>query len=290
MSHIGFLSIDKPLHLTSHDVVKKIRYIAHQRRVGHAGTLDPLATGVLLVGIGVATRLIEYIQEQQKTYSAQLRLGQTTDTYDAEGDIITEQPVTLTQTDFLNALPPFRGHIQQQPPMYSAIKRQGQPLYKLARQGIEVERASRPVSIYNLSLTHWDPPFANIDVTCSAGTYIRSLAHDIGQTLGCGAHLTALRRTAIGTFTANQAISLETITSDNLAAHLFPIDTAVIHLPRLDLTHDQTTDIYHGRPLPIPPEHPPETVARAYNPDNTFLGLLKAHPAHWQPHKIFHQQ
>jgi tRNA pseudouridine55 synthase len=225
----GILNVDKPLGMTSHDVVAAIRKMARpggvsfsgsaRRRpdtsgdrplkVGHAGTLDPLATGVLLVCLGRATRVSEYLMRSPKTYRATLELGVTTTTHDAEGEITSRSPVGMTLEDVAAALPAFVGSIQQVPPRYSAIKRGGRPLYELARQGIEVEVPAREVEVYALDLVTWEPPHLVLDVRCGPGTYVRALARDIGQALGCGAYLSALRRTSSGTFHVSEAVELE---------------------------------------------------------------------------------
>jgi len=186
----GILNINKPRDRTSFSVVAMVRRLSGERRVGHAGTLDPAATGVLPVCLGQGTRVTEYLVDAAKTYRAQIELGVATDTYDASGKI-TEQgdPSGISREQVESALASFRGTIQQIPPMYSAVKHLGQPLYKLARSGIEVERKSRRAEIYRLEITDWQLPVVTIEVECSKGTYIRSLAYDLGRSLGCGAHL-----------------------------------------------------------------------------------------------------
>ena len=209
----GILNIDKPEGMTSHDVVNRVRRACGLRRVGHAGTLDPLATGVLVVCVGRATRLAEYVVGQPKEYVAVVRLGQTTDTYDADGTILEERPVSADSATIQTALQQFTGPIEQIPPMYSAIKRDGKPLYKLARQGIEVERKARAITIYNLTLEDRTENDITLRVACSTGTYIRSLAHDLGEVLGCGGHIVALRRTRVGSFSAENAVPLDQLTA-----------------------------------------------------------------------------
>ena len=283
----GILNIDKPAGITSHDVIGRVRRAARMRRVGHAGTLDPLATGVLLVCLGRATRLVEYLTGQPKTYEAVIRMGQTTDTYDAEGTITAERPITFTEADLAQALTQFRGDIEQVPPMYSAIKRDGQPLYKLARQGKEVERPSRPVTIYNLDILNWQPPLLSLRITCSKGTYIRSLAHDLGEALGCGGHIVALRRTAVGDFTLDTAVPLNDLKPDNLGNYLLPMDTAVSHLPRLDLPDLDANRLLMGQTVSRQPEQPAAELVRAYGADGRFIGVVRANESVWQAHKMF---
>lgn len=285
----GILNIDKPGGLTSHDVINQVRRVAGLRRVGHAGTLDPLATGVLLVCLGRATRLVEYLMGQPKTYETVIRLGQSTDTYDADGQVTAERPCTFTQNDLTQALAPFRGPIQQTPPLYSAIKQGGQPLYKLARQGVQVEVAARDVTIYELDQLVFDPPLLTLRVVCSSGTYIRSLAHDLGETLGCGGHVTTLRRTAVGTFTSDTAVALAHLTPGNLSAWLQPLPTAVSHLPSVHFEEAETARLLQGQTVPWQMPQLQTSPARAYAPDGMFIGIVTLSAANeWQPHKMFH--
>jgi tRNA pseudouridine55 synthase len=287
MSLEGVLNIDKPSGITSHDVVNRIRKLSGIRRVGHAGTLDPLATGVLLLCLARATRLTEYLVGQSKSYVATVRLGQVTDTYDADGEIVAQNAVHVSPSDIEQALPQFRGRIQQKAPIYSAIKRGGQPLYKLARQGKDVEPPLREVTIYNLQLLAWEEPSLQLKVVCSAGTYIRALAHDLGEVLGCGGHITALRRTAVGNFSVDQAIPLADLAEDDWTQHLQPSDTAVQHLPRLDLSLQDAQRVQFGQRLPRHEDHPHASLVRLYEPDGQFLGVATARENTWQPHKVF---
>ena len=206
----GFVIIDKPAGITSHDVVSRVRRILGTRKVGHTGTLDPFATGVLPVAVNEGTKAIPFLDEGSKVYEALLRLGVATDTLDMTGSVISEADsagITIEQVN--SSLSEFRGAISQIPPMYSAIKQGGQPLYKLARQGMEVDRKARDVEIYSLSLLSFEPPYLAIRVICSRGTYIRTLADDIGRSLGCGAALQELRRTASGPFLIENAVTLQ---------------------------------------------------------------------------------
>lgn len=284
----GVLNIDKPTGITSHDVVQRVRRVAGLRRVGHAGTLDPLATGVLVVCLGRATRLVEYVVGRPKRYVATIRLGQMTDTYDADGEVVQERPFShLTTSDIAAALDQFRGDIQQQPPMYSAIKKDGKPLYKLARQGIEVERELRHVTIDDLTLDAVALPHITITVSCTTGTYVRALAHDLGEALGCGGHITALRRTAVGDFTAEMAVSLDALTPDTLSRHLHPIDRAVHHLPRVTLSTDDAHALLHGQIVPGQNHTADTALARAYDQAGQFLGIVTGTLKGWQPRKMF---
>ncbi len=284
----GVLNIDKPTGMTSHDVVNRIRRLAGIRRVGHAGTLDPLATGALLLCVGRATRLVEYLVGQRKVYEATVRLGQATNTYDAEGTVAAERPFAhITPEQFQQTLAQFRGPIQQRPPIYSAIKQNGQPLYKLARQGIKVTVPPRAVTIYQLELLDWALPDVRLRIVCSSGTYIRSLAHDVGQALGCGGHITALRRTAVGDFNVDTAVPLPDLTTENWREHLMAADTAVAHLPRLDLTTTETEQLQNGQRPPRPPDQPPAPLTRAYNPADQFVGVVIVNETYLQARKMF---
>jgi tRNA pseudouridine55 synthase len=272
---IGVLNIDKPAGWTSHDVVARIRRLAGERRVGHAGTLDPMATGVLVVCLGAATRLVEYLADLDKSYRATIRFGAVTDTWDAEGEVIaTADTADLTLAAAESALAAFRGTIEQTPPMYSALKRDGRPLYELARQGVTVEREARLVEISRLEIISWAPPDLVVDITCSKGTYVRAIAHDLGAALGVGAHLAALARTRVGSFTLDSAVPPEAITSGDagaLLAALRPAAAAVGHLPAVTLTPDEAALVRQGRTVdlspaalpPAVPADPPETLRLA---------------------------
>jgi len=206
----GLLILDKPQGLTSHDVVRRVRRFFRTKRVGHTGTLDPMATGVLVVAIGEGTKLVQFLMAGHKSYRATLKLGETTDTYDAEGTITQRRTVPpLTVEEVGRCCRKFVGSIEQIPPMFSAIKKNGTPLHRLARQGIEVDRESRNVEISRIEVLAVDLPYVTLEVDCAKGTYIRTLAHDLGEELGTGAHLTALRRTRNGSFDETDAVSLE---------------------------------------------------------------------------------
>ena len=285
----GLLNIDKPLEMTSHDVVAQVRRLAQTRRVGHGGTLDPLASGVLVLALGRATRLLEYVMGREKAYRAQVRLGQVTNTYDAEGEIVEEQPVAVTRDEVEQALGAFRGQIEQVPPMYSAIKQKGKPLYELARQGIDVEREARQVTIYELTLEAWEPPLLTLYVECSTGTYIRSLAHDLGQVLGCGAYLAGLRRLSVGSFELDDAVPLEALTSENIGEHLQPAERAVAHLPRLELSQEEAQRLAQGQRVNWRKGQPDEELVRAFDSDGHFVGVVSSANGVWQPRKIFYE-
>lgn len=289
----GVLNIDKAPGWTSHDVVARVRRLTGQRQVGHAGTLDPLATGVLVVGLGAATRLLEYATGQPKTYHAVIALGQTTTTYDAEGEVTATSPVPALSVDQVDAaLDAFRGLISQRPPAFSALKRDGVALYKRARAGEDVQVEPRPVTIYELALLALDGPQLTLRVRCGAGVYVRSLAHDLGQALGCGAHLAALRRTAVGSFIVEQAVTLDQLAdaaqAGALAAQLLPIDALAAPLPRLETTQAEATRLLHGQTLALSAVFPDGALVRAYDVHGEFVGIVRADAEHrlWRPHKM----
>ncbi|MBN1936153.1 MAG: tRNA pseudouridine(55) synthase TruB [Anaerolineae bacterium] len=289
----GIVNIDKPLDLTSHDVVVQVRRMSRQHQVGHAGTLDPLATGVLLVCLGQATRVSEYLMGSPKTYRAAIHLGVSTTTHDAEGEIVAQSPVETTRAGFEQALGLFVGRIEQVPPMHSAIKQKGRKLYKLAHRGITVERAPRPVEIFALALLDWMPPIARVEVRCGPGTYIRALARDLGQALGCGAHLSGLRRTQSGQFSADNAVSIERLEAafaeSSFDRWLHGIDAAFADLPEIHLDGPTAYRLALGQFIDAPSSHPTETRARAYGPERRFIALIeRTQPEQgWKPVKVF---
>ena len=286
----GILNLNKPQGLTSHDVVREVRRLANQRRVGHAGTLDPMATGVLVVCLGRATRMVEYLMDSTKAYRGTVRLGVTTDTYDAEGSVVDEGSVEgIDQACVEEELQGLSGDILQIPPMYSALKREGRPLYSLAREGITVEREPRPVHIYSLEVIEWALPELTLRVVCSPGTYIRSLAHDLGQGLGCGAHLKALSRLASGDFLLEESTPLSELSTSRLPELLQPLDAALSRYPALHLDETEASAVCNGRSVSVP-EPADSRLARAYGPDGTFLAVLEYWPREgvWHPRKVFH--
>jgi tRNA pseudouridine55 synthase len=302
----GILNLDKPRGLTSHDVVDRVRALTGIRRVGHAGTLDPLATGVLLVCVGRATRVVEYLMDRRKVYRARVRLGIATDTYDAEGEITAEVPVTVDRTQVEAALAQFRGKIDQMPPIYSALKHRGVSLHRLARRGIKAEQLSlepRQVEVFHLELTAWESPECTLDLVCSRGTYVRSLAHDLGQVLGCGAHLAGLTRLASGAFHLSDATTLEKLAQAAAGGRwsdlLHPVDAALAHFPALRLDADSARRLCSGQMVPSEEwagmdrgsgdQGEGVRLARAYGPDGTFLAIATYDPAAgaWRPRKVF---
>ncbi len=273
-------------------MVMAVRRGAGEKRVGHAGTLDPLATGLLVICLGAATRLSDYLRDKDKRYRARVRLGETTDTYDADGTV-TGQSSRLPSRDGVEAaLEQFRGRILQRPPAYSAIKLGGKKAYELARRGHTVELEARPVEIFALELADWQPPEFTLEVHCSSGTYIRSLAHDLGQQLECGAHLTALRRIASGKLTVSEAVTLANLTAAFEAGpeawrpYLRPADSAIADWPALRLSAEDAAQIVHGQPIPCRAEA--GGLARAYNDAGEFFAILRLDPTKnmWRPLKV----
>jgi len=285
----GFLNIDKPAGITSHDVVARVRRVAQQKRVGHAGTLDPAATGVLVVALGAATRLIEYVQEATgKQYLATVELGTTTTTDDAAGDVVATSAVPELDRGTLDRLlDRFRGATLQVPPMYAALHHDGRRLHELAREGIVVERPPRPVVIERLELVDWQPPQLTIDIMCSKGTYIRALARDIGAALGCGAHLHALRRTAVGEYRIEHATPLSTIEESDfdIMSIMLPAEQAIADWPLVRLDASDTQRVRNG--MAILAQGVAGERARAHGPDGRLLALLRRAGEFWQPHKVF---
>lgn len=247
----GFVVVDKPVGLSSHDVVGRIRRLYNTKKVGHTGTLDPFATGVLPVAIGEATKSIQFLDERVKVYRAELLLGVTTDSYDYTGAVVryVDSPA-ISFADLKAVLKNFTGQIDQIPPMYSAIKQDGTPLYRLARKGIEVERQARSITIERLELEAYQDNRAQLKVTCSRGTYVRSLAHDIGQALGCGACLSGLRRLASGPFTIEQAVPLEALAEYAAAGTLeevvIPLEKGLEHLTTIELSPEYAVRVASG--------------------------------------------
>jgi len=288
----GLLIVNKPSGITSHDVVARVRRLTGQRRVGHAGTLDPLATGVLVLCLGQATRLAEYLSTDDKLYRARLRLGVTTDSFDAEGEVVSRTPVHgITRGDVERHLQGLIGEIQQVPPMYSALKHRGTPLHRLARAGVTVRRAARQVRIHRLELQEWSPPDLVLDIHCSKGTYVRVLAHDLGQRLGCGAHVTGLQRLASGRFDISQAVTLDDVARAIDAGIGFellrPMDLALQHLPSVKVDEALAVAIGYGQQVVLE-RGPDSPECRAYAGDGRLLAILHHLEGNvWQPHKVF---
>jgi tRNA pseudouridine55 synthase len=262
----GILVIDKPAGMTSHDVVDAVRRRLGTRRVGHAGTLDPDATGVLVIGVGRATRLLPYAQQTPKRYRGVVTFGVTTTTQDASGEVLERRPAPLARDDVEAALASFRGEIEQVPPMVSAVRVAGERLYRRARRGEVVDRPGRRVVIHGLELVGWlggEFPRATLEIACSAGTYVRTLASDLGARLGCGAHLAALRRLESGGFGEADAIALDEVSPRRLR----PPADAVRALPVVEVDEDAARRVRNGRPLPTTREGSGDRVAIVHGPE-----------------------
>ncbi|MDD6678073.1 MAG: tRNA pseudouridine(55) synthase TruB [Firmicutes bacterium] len=270
----GIVIVDKPAGWTSQDVTARLRRVFGTRRIGHGGTLDPMATGVLPVFVGRATRAVEFFEHAEKTYEAVLRLGITTDTEDITGSVLTQQTVQVTGEALEQALASFRGEILQVPPMYSALKVGGQKLCDLARKGVEVERQPRPVTIFLLHCLSFSGDRAVLQVRCSKGTYIRTLCKDIGQALGCGGCMESLRRTSAGEYTIDEAVPLQALlTTDSPESYLRPVDTMFRSHPAVTLTAKQTLRCRNGNAFSV---NLADGSYRAYGPDGEFLALCRA--------------
>ena len=269
----GIVIVDKPAGWTSQDVVSKLRGVLRTRRIGHGGTLDPMATGVLPVFVGRGTRAVEFFEHAEKTYEAELRLGIATDTEDITGTVLEERPVAVTESCFLTVLEQFRGNIMQIPPMYSALKVDGQKLYDLARKGREVERQPRPITIHELTCLEFVGNTAKLRVRCSKGTYIRTLCKDIGEALGCGGCMAQLRRVQAGEYTIEEAIPLaQLIDAADPESFLRPLDTMFASISRVELTPNQEKRCRNGNSFTIAME---DGTYRAYSQNGEFLMLAK---------------
>ena len=261
----GVLLVDKPAGTTSHDVVDAVRRSLGTRKVGHAGTLDPMATGLLILGAGRATRLLRFLGDLPKSYRGTMRLGVETTTLDADGEIVREAPVTASRDEVAAAMHALEGASLQRPPAYSAVKVGGRKLYEAARAGERLEAEPRPIRVDAFELASFEPPDAGFRVTCSGGTYVRVLAADVGAALSCGAHLIALRRTAIGPFHVQDASPPDETSP-------LPLEAAVRHLPRLELDAEEARAASHGRPLG------PAGIAGPYgvfDPDGRLIGVYR---------------
>ena len=292
----GILNIAKPAGMTSMDVVRRVRRAAGIKRVGNAGTLDPMANGVIPVCIGQATRVVEYLVDGEKEYAAEIRFGASTDTYDALGEITRRRDASHLDADAVKrALTAFAGEIDQIPPMYSALKKDGKPLYELAREGIEVKREARRVTVYRITLTDWRPPVAAVEIACGRGFYVRSLAHDLGEALGCGAHLESLTRTRVSAFRLQDSATLEEVerafAGDGWREIILGADAALTAMRPMALDAAQTSMVANGRPLPpsaFPAPDDPAERRRAYSAAGRFTAIMRySADRRWTPHKVF---
>ena len=272
----GVLLLDKSGGMTSNSALQSARRLFSAAKAGHSGTLDPLATGLLPLCFGEATKLSADLLDADKVYEADLLFGVTTTTADSEGEVLTRAPVAFARADLDAALLSFHGPIRQVPPMYSALKRDGKPLYQLARQGLEVEREARAVTIHELQLLEFSGDRCRLRVACSKGTYIRTLAEDIGKALGCGAHLTALRRTAVGALTIDRAVSLEQLNACSeaeRAAYLQAPDSLLQSLPAVHLSDEATARFAHGNPVSVAGQAPHGAGKCRVYADGRLLGV-----------------
>ena len=279
----GILLLDKPQGLTSNEALQRVKRLYQAAKAGHTGSLDPLATGLLPICLGGATKFSTFLLDADKRYRVRVHLGVTTTTADAEGEVVSTAPVDgIGETHLRAALDRFLGAIEQLPPMYSAVKHQGQRLYKLARQGIEVERTPRVVNIFGLDLLTVEMPEFELDVHCSKGTYVRTLAEDIGNALGCGGHVTALRRTGVGPYVESETrfVTLEELeqladAEAGLAAAdelLLPLESALGHCPPVRLSEDAAFYLRQGQAVLVP-QAPTEGLVRLYDPSRKFIGV-----------------
>ena len=270
----GIVIVDKPQDWTSQDVTARLRRVFNTRRIGHGGTLDPMATGVLPVFVGRATRGVEFFEHAEKTYEATLLLGTTTDTEDTSGTVLEQKEVHISETDFLSILPRFRGKIMQVPPMYSALKVNGQKLVDLARKGKTVERQPREIEIFQLECVEFSGNTARLRVQCSKGTYIRTLCKDIGEALGCGGCMAQLRRVQAGEYTIEESVPLQVLLDcENPETYLRPVDSMFCNYPRLILSPKQEKCCRNGAAFSIQLE---DGTYRCYSKDGEFLSLSKA--------------
>ena len=294
----GFINIDKPLNITSMDVIREIRRATNEKKVGHAGTLDPKASGVLPVAFGSYTRLLQYIVNEDKTYEAQIQLGVKTNTFDSEGVVVESLDSSNIDTNKIQqALPEFIGTYNQTPPIYSAKKINGKRLYEYARQKMDVEINSTLVTVNEIKIIDHHKSILNLSIECGKGFYVRSLANDLGLKLGCGAHLKKLRRTKSGSFDIDQSITLqnaiESIGSGRIDEIIYPLDQCLPHIKKITLTERMATDIKHGKSIPVPGIHNSvfenQTIIRAHNDTQELIALVtfEEETQEFKPYKVF---
>ena len=276
----GVFLLDKPQGMSSNDIMQKVKRIFQANKAGHTGALDPLATGMLPICLGEATKFSQFLLDADKRYLVTAKLGERTDTSDAEGQIVETREVKVKTSEILTALEQFRGNILQVPTMFSALKHNGKPLYEYARQGITVEREARPITIFELNFIEYNAPYLTLEVHCSKGTYIRTLVDDLGEALGCGAHVTMLRRTAVADYPTEKMLDWHALQSlaeqQDLAlldALLLPMDTAVAKLPALILNESQTQGIGFGQRIKFDNPNRLQGQVRLFSHENRFLGV-----------------
>ena len=276
----GVFLLDKPQGMSSNDIMQKVKRIFQANKAGHTGALDPLATGMLPICLGEATKFSQFLLDADKRYLVTAKLGERTDTSDAEGQIVEIRDVKVKTPEILTALEQFRGDILQVPTMFSALKHNGKPLYEYARQGITVEREARPITIFELNFIEYNAPYLTLEVHCSKGTYIRTLVDDLGEVLGCGGHVTMLRRTAVADYPTEKMLDWHALQSlaeqqdlSLLDALLLPMDTAVAKLPALTLDENQTQGIGFGQRIKFNNPNRLQGQVRLFSHENRFLGV-----------------
>jgi len=273
----GVFLLDKPQGMSSNDIMQKVKRVFQANKAGHTGALDPLATGMLPICLGEATKFSQFLLDADKRYVVTTKLGERTDTSDAEGQVVETRPVNVETSQILTALEQFRGDIFQVPTMFSALKHNGKPLYEYARAGITVEREARPITIFELNFIGYQAPFLTLEVHCSKGTYIRTLVDDLGEVLGCGAHVTVLRRIAVADYPTEKMMTWDALQAlaeqGDLDQHLLPIDTAVSKLPALKLNAEQSKGIGFGQRVKFANEAKLRGQVRLFSDKNIFLGV-----------------
>ena len=273
----GVFLLDKPQGMSSNDIMQKVKRLFQANKAGHSGALDPLATGMLPICLGEATKFSQFLLDADKRYVVTAKLGERTDTSDAEGQVVETRPVNVETSQILTALEQFRGDILQVPTMFSALKHNGKPLYEYARAGITVEREARPITIFEINFIEYQAPSLTLEVHCSKGTYIRTLVDDLGEVLGCGAHVTVLRRTAVADYPAEKMMTWDALQAlaeqGDLDQHLLPIDTAVSKLPALKLNAEQSKGIGFGQRVKFANEAKLRGQVRLFSDKNIFLGV-----------------
>lgn len=282
----GILLLDKPTGISSNDALQRVKRIYFAAKAGHTGALDPLATGMLPICLGEATKFSQYLLDSDKRYVVTAKLGVRTTTSDSDGEVVAERPITFDHADLIEALDQFRGDIKQVPSMYSALKYQGQPLYKYAREGIEVPREARPITVYDLKLLRFEGDELELEVHSSKGTYIRTIIDDLGEVLGCGAHVTVLRRTQVSTYPYERMLTLEqlecileqardndVVPSEELDPLLLPLDTAVTDLTEVNISDDMAHYVMHGQPVQVSGAPTSGLVRITRGSERVFIGV-----------------
>ena len=292
----GVVLLDKPQGLSSNDLLQKVKRLYQANKAGHTGALDPLATGMLPICLGEASKFSQFLLDADKRYRVTAKLGERTDTSDAEGQVVAEKAVKCGLDEILAALPHFRGNLMQIPTMFSALKYQGKPLYEYARAGITVEREARPITIFELEFIDYQAPFLTLEVHCSKGTYIRTLVDDLGEYLGCGAHVTVLRRSAVADYPSAAMVSLAQLQQlaeqqdlTLLDQHLLAADTAVSNLSKLELSTEQSQAIGFGQRVRFDNPEQLQGQVRLYDADNRFLGVAEINDNVIHPKRLVSQ-